>query len=108
MPPPLRDFHDCKDFFKWMDGISVSHAREDTNSKTHYMDKDLPNWTTGQIYVIDYFLWFMGQFGYTLQRSRANVEFRDLEDEVEGYKKKMQEHFYAIMRAEMNKEKTPQ
>ena len=103
LPPPLRDFHDCKDFFKWVDGVCVSHVREDETSPTHYMNKDLPNWTTAQIYTIDYFLWFMGQFGYTLQRSRANVDFRSLEEEVGAYKSHQQNMFINLIKAEMKK-----
>lgn len=35
----------------------------------------------GQCYAIDWFLWFMAQHGWTLQRSRAKgVEFFDLSE----------------------------
>ncbi|MNY63704.1 hypothetical protein D3C86_2007050 [compost metagenome] len=42
------------------------------------------DWVTGQCYVIDIFLWFMARRGYTLQRSRAKVPFRDLHEDVEN------------------------
>ena len=103
LPHPLRDFHDCKDLFKWIEGVCVSHVRDDKTSPTHYMNQDLPAWTTAQIYVIDYFLWFMGQFGYTLQRSRANVDFRSLEDEIESYKEHQRKQFRDMLEAERKK-----
>ena len=68
LPEQLRDFHDQKDFFKSM--------------HTLYQDgegaEDKPNWRDGQIYTIDWFLWFMASRGYTLQKSRKkNLNFHD-------------------------------
>lgn len=34
--------------------------------------------------VIDVFLWFMAQRGWTLQRTRCNPEFRDLDTDVKA------------------------
>lgn len=73
LPPPLRDFHDQKDVFKAMHEIINVQGHEYARSV---------DWVTGQCYVIDIFLWFMARHGYTLQRSRAQVPFRDLHADV--------------------------
>lgn len=75
LPPFLRDFHDQKDLFQAM------HEIIDMQSNTIARRVD---WVTGQVYVIDVFLWFMARRGYTLQRSRAKVAFRDLHEDVTG------------------------
>ncbi|WP_291455605.1 hypothetical protein [Cupriavidus sp.] len=73
LPRDLRDFHNQKDLFKAMhDTVSV-----DSHSIAGHID-----WVQGQCYVIDVFLWFMAQHGYTLQRSSAKVDFRDLAETV--------------------------
>lgn len=73
LPPPLRDFHDQKEIFKAM------HEIIDVQGHGYV---DAVNWRAGQCYVIDIFLWFMARRGYTLQRSRAKVPFRDLDADV--------------------------
>jgi len=73
LPPPLRDFHDQKDLFKAMHEI-INLQGNDIAQKV--------DWVTGQVYVIDVFLRFMGRRGYTLQRSRARVPFRDLDQDI--------------------------
>ncbi len=74
LPPPLRDFHDQKEVFKAMHQI--------INVDGHEYARTV-NWVTGQCYVIDIFLWFMARRGYTLQRSRAKVPFRDLQSDLD-------------------------
>lgn len=73
LPPPLRDFHDQKEVFKAMHQIINVDGHEYARSV---------DWVTGQCYVIDIFLWFMARRGYTLQRSRASVPFRDLHEDL--------------------------
>ena len=73
LPPVLRDFHDQKDVFRTMHVFQGEPPEGETR----------PDWTIGQIYVIDCFLWFMARRGYTLQRSRAQLPFRDLEADVQ-------------------------
>lgn len=77
LPEPLRDFHDQKDVFKAMHDLQKPASPLDAIAG-HY---DL-SFSTGQCYVIDRFLWFMARRGYTLQRSRAHLPFRDLEADV--------------------------
>lgn len=73
LPAPLRDFHDQKDLFKAMHEIIDVLGHDYAKSVS---------WRTGQCYVIDVFLWFMARRGYTLQRCRAQVPFRDLHADV--------------------------
>lgn len=74
LPPLLRDFHDQKDLFKAMHEI-INLQGNDIARKV--------DWVTGQVYVIDVFLRFMARRGYTLQRSRAKVPFRDLDHDIQ-------------------------
>lgn len=71
LPESMRDFHDQKDVFKAIH--EIINANETAN-KIGFRD--------GQIYTIDVFLWFMARRGYTLQRSRKDLPFRDLADDV--------------------------
>ena len=73
LPDILRDFHDQKDVFKAMHKI-IQERPADPIIR--------PDWITGQCYVIDVFLWFMAQRGYTLQRSKRHCDFRDLATDV--------------------------
>lgn len=68
LPPFFRDFHDQKDLFKDM------HSRYRDNDPKNMM----PNWVQGHMYVVDWFLWYMAQRGYALQKSRKNVNFKPL------------------------------
>ena len=65
LPVFLRDFHDQKSLFK-----SMHYLYQD---EPHSEKK--PNWVDGQIYIIDWFLWFMASRGYTLQKTKAKQEF---------------------------------
>lgn len=69
LPPILRDFHDQKDIFKTL------HRAVDVEKHDY---AKVVNWIAGQCYVIDIFLWFMAKRGYTLQRSRARLPFKDI------------------------------
>lgn len=71
LPKEFRDFHDQKDLFK------AVHARVDVKANEYI--KDL-SFMQGQMYVIDIFLWFMARHGYTLQKSRAKLNFNSLDD----------------------------
>ena len=67
LPEPLRDFHDQKAVFKAMH----ANVREQPLVRR-------PDWIEGQVYVIDLFLWYMAQHGWTLQRTRRAGEYLDL------------------------------
>lgn len=89
LPDFLRDFHDQKDVFKF---IHSRYAKED----------ETLTWRDAHCYTVDWFLWFMGQCGYTLQRSRANVQFRDIQEEITAFKKEQSDAF-----AQWLKERNP-
>lgn len=73
LPYFLRDFHGQKDVFKAMHD-TIANANENGNARD------------GHIYVIDTFLWYMGRCGYTLQKSRKSVEFKDMQVDIERSK----------------------
>lgn len=77
LPEPLRDFHDQKEVFKAMHDMQKPASHLDAIGGHYSLD-----FVTGQCYVIDRFLWFMARRGYTLQRSRAALPFRDLTADV--------------------------
>ena len=79
LPPVMRDFHDQKDIFKALGRIV---QRSKSRNPTDFMIQELPTWMICHIYVIDYFLWFMAKHGYTLQKSRINCEFDDIQETV--------------------------
>lgn len=70
LPEFMRDFHDQKDVFKAMHN-TITNANENGNPRD------------GHIYVVDAFLWYMARCGYTLQKSRKQVEFKDMDDDIE-------------------------
>lgn len=69
LPRWLRDFHHQKDIFKT---IHTSLKVED------HAEAKRVDWIAGHCYVVDVFLWFMAQHGYTLQKSRQAVDFKQL------------------------------
>ena len=50
------------------------------------------------IYVIDTFLWFMARRGYTMQRSRVNLPFRDLDADVKETEDRESQSFLALFK----------
>lgn len=75
LPPALRDFHDQKDAFKavWR----VVERKRASAEGCRYLDG--MTWVAAQVFVIDFFLWWMACHGYTLQKTRRKgVEFADL------------------------------
>lgn len=85
LPPFLQDFHDQKDVFKWL-GQFVGNAKQKDEQQGNFRVGDMPNWASAHIYTIDFFLWYMGMAGYTLQRSRSNVDFLDLNACLQQFK----------------------
>jgi len=92
LPDVLRDFHDQKDVFKAMHDLQKPASPADTISGAYSVD-----FVTGQCYVIDRFLWFMARRGYTLQRSRARMPFRDLHADVQAATEKRHAHEVALL-----------
>ncbi|MBS0904349.1 hypothetical protein JK229_04320 [Pantoea dispersa] len=84
MPEFLRDFHSQKDLFKTMHN-TITNADENGI------------WRDGHIYVVDTFLWYMARCGHTLQRSRKQVPFKNMEDDIAIYKNEMNAHFSKML-----------
>ena len=92
LPEPIRDFHDQKDLFK--------SIHELVNVEGHSYCKDV-TWVSGQCYVVDIFLWWMAKRGYTLQRSRKNLEFGSLIDDVHKANQRRQGKMDKLIRSSM-------
>lgn len=92
LPDVLRDFHDQKDVFKAMHDLQKPASPSDVTGGHYSL-----SFVTGQCYVIDRFLWFMARRGYTLQRSRARLPFRDLQADVAAATEKRNAHDMALL-----------
>lgn len=84
LPEFMRDFHDQKNVFKAMHN-TITNANENGNPRD------------GHIYVVDTFLWYMARCGYTLQKSRKQVEFKDMDDDIERMRREFSEKFRNIL-----------
>ncbi len=91
LPEFMRDFHDQKDVFKAMHHVIVN-ADQNGNARD------------GHIYVVDTFLWYMARCGYTLQRSRKQVEFRSMEDDISKMRSAAHEAFKKVMSSDSARE----
>jgi hypothetical protein len=87
LPPFMRDFHDQKRLFKRLDEI-VQRQPKDGSAL-----REMPNWVVAQIYVIDFFLWFMARRGYTLQKARTTQPFIDLAADLADFDRRQMEQF---------------
>lgn len=82
LPEFMRDFHDQKLLFKFLNEI-VDNAKRKATSTTEMQLSYMPDWMAAQIYVVDFFLWSMARHGYTLQKSRRHIaDFSDIDDRV--------------------------
>lgn len=73
LPEFMRDFHDQKDVFRSVDSWDARNRTADERKRY-----PLPNWVDAHVYTVDSFLRFMAEHGYTLQRCRRDLEFRDI------------------------------
>jgi hypothetical protein len=78
LPEFLRDFHDQKDFFKFLHEFVITNNND--------MLKDI-DWQHGHVYTIDMLLRVLGRFGWTLQRNRSHQNFDDLDEYIKLYNK---------------------
>lgn len=84
MPPEFRDFHNQKDLFKAMHN-TIQNADENGNARD------------GHIYVVDTFLWYMARCGYTLQKSRKKLPFKNMGDDIYRYRTYLAASLNSIM-----------
>jgi hypothetical protein len=93
LPDFMKDFHDQKKIFK-----TIQELYEKNDSLQGLAN----SWSQNHIYVIDYFLWFMGQHGFKLQRDRSNVEFYNLQETLDSLETKRIERFSALIKSPEN------
>ena len=84
MPPEFRDFHDQKDLFKAMHN-TIQNANDNGNARD------------GHIYVVDTFLWYMARCGYTLQKCRKSLPFKDFDTDLSRYRSDLAARMNSIM-----------
>ena len=78
LPPFLRDFHDQKDVFKALGVKMDAKLKKEREAGAYDAETYNLNWRQLHVYTIDFFLWFMAMHGYTLQKTRARVPYRDM------------------------------
>ncbi len=88
LPKFLRDFHEQKEFFKFL--------HEFNDPKNIEMIKDI-DWVKGQIYFFDICLWTLARYGWTLQKSSSKQSFEDLDVIMREFTEKRNEMFSKIL-----------
>ncbi len=84
LPEFMRDFHDTKDLFRFLDSIqrdTINYGNRLGFGKNHYV-----NPIDAHIYVIDVFLHILARRGYTLQRTKKKLPFRNIKWDVDSFK----------------------
>jgi len=87
LPDFLRDFHDQKDVFKCV-GCGMSSGNTEIS------------WVDGHCYTIDKFLRFMAIHGYTLQKCRAKMPFKNIGETVKDCRDGELKSLSAILKGE--------
>ena len=97
LPEFLKNFHDQKEVFKMIH--ELTRPADGQEEKV--------NWLDGHVYVIDTFLWCMARHGYTLQKSRAQVEFDNIDKNLELIRQRENQLLQLFFENAKNK-KTPE
>lgn len=85
LPRFLRDFHDQKEVFKFMDMVMQRYKAKSIQNRMWSPTYEV-NWIAAQCYVIDIFLYVMAKHGWTLQRTRQNVaDLGDIHETLATY-----------------------
>lgn len=83
LPVPLRDFHKQKGLFKTLWRFyERQEEREKAADPFRHPPLEGLNWLVSHIYVIDWFLWFMARYGYTLRKDPRITPSRDLDEDI--------------------------
>tara|TARA_R110002074_G_scaffold85119_1_gene188411 strand:- start:43 stop:345 length:303 start_codon:yes stop_codon:yes gene_type:complete len=67
LPSFMRDFHEQKNLFKSIHILYQNNEFADLK----------PTLTESHGYTVDWFLWYMGSRGYTLQKNKTRIKFAD-------------------------------
>lgn len=108
LPKFLRDFHAQKRIFKRISANVDSRIKRDKEDKGYNPYLDGYNWCMFHVLVIDFFLWFMGMHGYTLQKTHKRIEFFDLEKTMTEWDKDQFDFWTQEMEKEKIKAAMPQ
>lgn len=85
LPVFMRGFHDQKILFNMINDLI------DSSEKDHILNTVNPY--HAHIYTIDYFLFIMFKYGYSLQKSRMKFDFLSIEDDMKDYRNKQHQNF---------------
>lgn len=89
LPYFMKDFHDQKNLFKFIsDYIDSSEEDHILNTVNPYQ---------AHVYTIDYFLFIMFRYGYSLQKSRMKFDFLSIDDELKKYKDEQNKKFTKML-----------
>jgi len=94
LPEFLRDFHDQKDLFKYLDEVRERSVKKNGGSYMANM-----TFREAQIYTIDIFLWVMARHGFALQRSRKRLCFPDIEDTIARDRKRRDQDALSVLKS---------
>ncbi|MFF2531451.1 hypothetical protein ACFVS2_21325 [Brevibacillus sp. NPDC058079] len=93
LPNFMKDFHDQKTLLKRLNRMVENRDDEETKQI---------NWVSAQVYTIDIFLWYMAAHGYTLQKSRKDVPFYDINHDLSEFEKKQREESVSVLKQIMD------
>jgi predicted nucleic acid-binding Zn-ribbon protein len=101
LPQFMRDFHDQKDVFRAVSAYDDT-LRTDAERTRH----PAPNWMDAHVYTVDVFLRFMAEHGYTLQKCRRDVAFRDIGAAINELNERRRNSSAAILNSALSKQET--
>lgn len=78
LPEFMKDFHDQKILFRYIRSV-IDHSEKD-----HILN--VVDDYSAHIYIIDYFLYIMAKYGYTLQKSRMKFDFEDINESLKNFR----------------------
>lgn len=89
LPSFMRDFHDQKLLFNMINSLI------DSSEKDHILNTVNPYYA--HIYTIDYFLFIMFKYGYSLQKSRMKFNFLSIENDMKDYRSAQNQNFKNLL-----------
>lgn len=101
LPPFMQDLHDIKNIFKAIEDSIITNRRKSDNPLFSNSEGNI-TWCQGLIYTTEIFLYFMAHHGYTLQKSKRNLPFYELEDTINEWKKINEEKYLSSINEQIN------
>jgi len=72
----MKDFHDQKLLFKWLAFIQ--------KTSDHIPNYHI-NWVEAHVFVVDVFLYCLAKHGWTLQRNKSDLPFKDITERLQEF-----------------------